>query len=73
MLIWGLRDMKPTYYNSMKITPIEYITANELDFCSGNIVKYASRWNKKGTPVEDLRKIVEYANILMGYEMSDEK
>ena len=65
--------MKPTYYNSMKITPIEYITANELDFCSGNIVKYASRWNKKGTPVEDLRKIVEYATILMGYEMSDEK
>ena len=73
MLIWGLRDMKPTYYNSMKITPIEYITANELDFCSGNIVKYASRWNKKGTPVEDLRKIVEYANILMGYEMAEEK
>ena len=65
--------MKPTYYNSMKITPIEYITANEMDFCSGNIVKYASRWNKKGTPVEDLRKIVEYANILMEYEMSDEK
>jgi len=65
--------MKPTYYNSMKITPIEYITANEMDFCSGNIVKYASRWNKKGTPVEDLRKIVEYANILMEHEMSDEK
>tara|TARA_R100001530_G_scaffold116107_1_gene83112 strand:- start:129 stop:326 length:198 start_codon:yes stop_codon:yes gene_type:complete len=65
--------MKPSYYNSMKITPIEYITANEMDFCSGNIVKYASRWNKKGTPVEDLRKIVEYANILMEYEMSDEK
>ena len=64
--------MKPAYYNSMKITPIEYILANELDFCSGNIVKYASRWNKKGTPVEDLRKIIEYANILMGYEMSDE-
>ena len=73
MPVWGLWDMKPTYYNSMKITPIEYITANEMDFCSGNIVKYASRWNKKGTPVEDLRKIVEYANILMGYEMSDEK
>ena len=65
--------MKPTYYNSMKITPIEYILSNELDFCSGNIVKYASRWNKKGTPVEDLRKIVEYANLLIGYQMSEEK
>jgi len=65
--------MKPDYYNSMKITPIDYITANELDFCSGNIVKYASRWNKKGTPVEDLRKIVEYANLLIGYQISEEK
>ena len=65
--------MKPDYYNSMKITPIDYITANELDFCSGNIVKYASRWNKKGTPVEDLRKIVEYANLLIEYQMSEEK
>jgi len=65
--------MKPAYYNSMKITPIEYITANEMDFCSGNIVKYASRWNKKGTPVEDLRKIVEYANLLIGYQISEEK
>ena len=73
MPVWGLWDMKPTYYNSMKITPIEYITANEMDFCSGNIVKYASRWNKKGAPVEDLRKIIEYANILLGHEMSDEK
>ncbi len=65
--------MKPDYYNSMKITPIDYITANELDFCSGNIVKYASRWNKKGTPIDDLRKIVEYANLLIEYQMSEDK
>jgi len=49
----------------MKIPPIDYILANELDFCSGNIVKYASRWNRKGTPTEDLKKIIEYANILL--------
>ena len=65
--------MKPDYYNSMKITPIDYITANELDFCTGNIVKYASRWNKKGTPIDDLRKIVEYANLLIEYQMSGDK
>tara|TARA_R110002020_G_scaffold56253_3_gene155836 strand:+ start:1270 stop:1470 length:201 start_codon:yes stop_codon:yes gene_type:complete len=65
--------MKPDYYNSMKITPIDYITANGLDFCSGNIVKYASRWNKKGTPIDDLRKIVEYANLLIEYQMSEDK
>ena len=65
--------MKPDYYNSMKITPIDYITANELDFCTGNIVKYASRWNKKGSPIDDLRKIVEYANLLIEYQMSGDK
>ena len=65
--------MKPDYYNSMNITPIDYITANGLDFCSGNIVKYASRWNKKGTPIDDLRKIVEYANLLIEYQMSEDK
>ena len=57
--------MKPAYYTAMKITPIQYILANDMDFCSGNIIKYISRWNKKGTPAEDLRKIIEYTNILL--------
>ena len=57
--------MKPVYYTGMKITPIDYILANNMDFCSGNIIKYISRWNKKGTPVEDLKKIIEYTNILL--------
>ena len=65
MSVWCLRNMKPAYYTDMKITPIQYILANDMDFCSGNIIKYASRWSKKGTPVEDLRKIIEYANILL--------
>ena len=60
--MWG---MKPAYYTGMKITPIHYILANDMDFCSGNIIKYISRWNKKGTPVEDLKKIIEYTNILL--------
>jgi hypothetical protein len=60
----GVRDMKPSHYK-MKIQPIEYIMVNKLDFCSGNIVKYASRWDKKGEPYSDLCKIVEYAKILM--------
>jgi len=66
-------DMKPDYYNSMKIAPIEYITANDLGFCAGNIVKYISRYNKKGNPIDDLRKIIEYASILIEYELSKER
>jgi len=49
----------------MPIQPLEYILANDLDFCSGNIVKYISRLGKKGDPVSDLIKIIEYANVLL--------
>ena len=49
----------------MKIEPIEFIIANKLDFCSGNIVKYASRWDQKGTPLDDLYKIISYASIVI--------
>jgi hypothetical protein len=54
--------MKPAHYN-MPIQPVEYIIANNLDYISGNIVKYASRWDKKGEPYSDLCKIIEYAKI----------
>ncbi len=56
--------MKPSHYK-MEVEPIEYIMRNNLNFCAGNIVKYASRYDKKGTPLEDLTKIVHYAKILI--------
>jgi hypothetical protein len=56
--------MTPKHYK-MAIQPVEYILANDLDFCSGNIVKYISRLGKKGDPVSDLIKIIEYAKILL--------
>ena len=56
--------MTPKHYK-MPIQPLEYILANDLDFCSGNIVKYISRLGKKGDPVSDLIKIIEYAKILL--------
>ena len=50
------------------IQPIEYILANKLDFCEGNIVKYATRWKNKGG-VEDLRKIKHYCDFLIEREL----
>ena len=61
---WGMRDMSGCYAK-LKIQPVDYITANNIDFCSGNIIKYASRWTLKGQPEEDLKKIIDYANILL--------
>jgi len=40
---------------------------NNLGFCEGNVVKYISRWNKKGGS-EDLRKAIRYIEILLDNE-----
>lgn len=32
---------------------------------TGNIIKYACRWNKKGNPIQDVEKIVWYASHLL--------
>ncbi len=72
--VWNMMDTKalnksalegyvPNHYD-MPIQPIEYIMRNNLDYCSANIIKYASRWDKKGQPREDLEKIIHYARIL---------
>jgi hypothetical protein len=64
-------DKYKGHYEAMIIQPIEYILMNDLDFCSGNIVKYASRWNKKGDPIGDLTKIIDYAKILLKQQRAE--
>jgi hypothetical protein len=53
----------PEHYD-MEIQPIEYIMANGLGFCEGNIVKYVSRYAEKGG-LDDLRKAKHYIEILI--------
>ena len=55
--------MTPEHYD-MEIQPIEYIMANGLGFCEGNIVKYVSRYGLKGG-IDDLRKAKHYIEILI--------
>lgn len=52
------------HYKNKAIQPIEYILANNLPFCEGNIVKYITRYPEKGG-VEDLQKIKEYCDFLI--------
>ena len=52
------------HYKNKAIQPIEYILANKLPFCEGNIVKYITRYPEKGG-VEDLQKIKEYCDFLI--------
>ena len=60
-------SINPDYYKGYAIQPIDYIMQNNLGFCEGNVVKYISRWNKKGG-AEDLRKAIRYIEILLDNE-----
>jgi len=71
------------HYKLMMIQPTEYILANNLGFCEGNVVKYISRWRLKVKDgetrpnVEDLRKAKHYIDMLIerevgGYLKSEE-
>jgi hypothetical protein len=53
-----------SHYSRMKIQPTEYIIANEMGFCEGNVVKYVSRYKFKNG-VEDLKKARHYLDMLI--------
>jgi len=60
----------PKHYDKVGfgIQPLEYITANELDFLEGNIIKYVSRYPHKGG-VNDLLKARTYLEKLIKREV----
>ena len=59
------------HYKERKIQPIEYILANELGFCEGNVVKYVTRYKDKGG-LEDLKKARHYIDFLIEDSTDDE-
>lgn len=57
------------HYKKQAIQPIEYIMANGLGYCEGNVVKYITRYPDKGG-VEDLKKARHYIDFLIEKEES---
>lgn len=61
---------KPSHYADKEIEVIKYIedTLNFLEikgyeaYCVGNVLKYISRYTKKGKPSQDLGKTKYYLN-----------
>ena len=51
------------YKNDFKIQPIEFITANNLDFIQGNIIKYCLREKNAENPHEKWNKIIHYCEL----------
>lgn len=61
-------QMGGSHYKDKTIQPVEYIHANDLGFCEGNVVKYVTRWKEKGG-VADLEKARHYLDILIQLEL----
>ncbi len=52
-----------THYKNMVIQPVEFISANCLEFLEGCIIKRACRHESKGG-IEDIKKIIHEAKLI---------
>lgn len=73
-LIVNMEDIaQQPHYTQWKIQPITFITANKLNFCQGNVIKYVMRYNQKNG-LEDLKKAKVYIDYLIqGLETGEVK
>lgn len=60
----------PSHYTNGNIECKDYIRDvvgrdGYLNYCRGNIIKYITRYDKKGTPVKDLEKIKVYVDFML--------
>lgn len=55
------------HYKVRAVQPWDYIAANGLDFFSGNVVKYVTRFAQKGGII-DLKKAQHYLTKLIELE-----
>lgn len=55
------------HYGGAKIEPWDYIAAQDMGFLEGNIVKYVTRYKKKGG-LQDLQKARHYLDKLISIQ-----
>ena len=58
------------HYKDMAIQPVEFITANNLGFLEGNVVKYICRHHAKNG-AEDIKKAIHYCELLLQTKYGD--
>jgi len=54
---------KPAHYNDTSITALQVIDSWDANFNIGNAIKYIARYKKKGDPVTDLHKAIDYLRL----------
>jgi len=60
------------HYKDMAIQPVEFITANNLGFLEGNVVKYICRHHAKNG-AEDIKKAIHYCELLLQTKYGETK
>lgn len=59
------------HYKDLKIQPMEYNMANNMDVLQSSIIKYVTRFRSKNG-VEDLRKAKHCIDMLIEWEVDKE-
>jgi hypothetical protein len=59
-----------SHYKDMKIQPVEFITANNLGFIQGSVIKYISRYKSKNGR-QDLEKAKHFIELLIQLEYGE--
>ena len=52
------------HYLGMKIQPVEFVNANDMDFLQGSVVKYISRHKLKGKQ-KDVEKAIHFCKLIL--------
>ena len=60
----GTVDKPPMHYDG-GIEPVKFIQSHNMDFLQGNVIKYVTRFKKKGQPIEDLNKARLYIDLML--------
>lgn len=61
----------PDHYD-YKIQPVDFILANDIPFCEGNVIKYVCRWKLKNGR-DDLMKAKHYLQMIIDRLDEDSK
>ena len=58
------RQVGGDHYKKLEIQTWDYITANDIGYMEGNVIKYVTRWKDKGG-LKDLLKAKHYLDKLI--------
>lgn len=57
--------VNPAHYTTTKISALDVVNDWDLGFYLGNTIKYIKRYKLKGNPIQDLKKGIQYMQLLV--------